>query len=78
MDVDKLVGTEHRRHLEALRHTVDDDDSTRATLAGNGNGVQPEAPSALNDNALANLHVGQIPAAGHLRHGAIDARDELV
>src|SRR5205823_5567846 len=76
--VDELVGAEHGRHLEPFGYAVDDDDAAGAPLPGDSDRVQSEAASALNDDGLAHLDIGQVPARRDLGHGAVDPGDDLV
>ncbi len=78
LQVDELVGTEHRGDLESLTHPVDDDDARRASLARHGNRVQPQAAGALDHHGFADPQARDVPATRYLGHGAIDAHYQLV
>src|SRR5205823_7649352 len=49
-----------------------------ATLASHGNGVQTEATGSLDYHGLAHPNPGEVPATGHLCHGAIHPSHDLV
>ena len=77
-EMERVVGPERARELEPLGELVDHDHGAGAHLAGHRDGLDAEAPGALDDDALPEREAGPRQPEDHLGEGAVDRGHEGV
>src|SRR5262249_55444103 len=78
LDVDRVVGAEGTRQLEASGELIDDDHRGRAHVLGHCSGLDPQPSRALDHDGAAEGAPRAVETEDRLAEGAVDRRHELV